>query len=128
MNFTTFDTTKLELKSIFESRRVKFVETNSTISFLFSSEFFPIFSQVEKLQRELKLFEDAGAVPLNYQQMKLPQGLSPSSRDIITALNEYLIDALAVSKNPKFHFSFESKLLFRKLRHNEISIRNWRKE
>ncbi|CAF0721783.1 unnamed protein product [Adineta steineri] len=49
----------------------------------------------EKLQRDLKLFEEAGAVPLTYQSLKLPDGLSPSSRDIISCLNEYLVDALA---------------------------------
>ncbi|CAF1054482.1 unnamed protein product [Rotaria sordida] len=49
----------------------------------------------EKFQRDLKLFEEAGAVPLAFQSMKLPNGLSPSSRDIISALNEYLVDALA---------------------------------
>ncbi|CAF3018001.1 unnamed protein product [Rotaria sp. Silwood2] len=51
--------------------------------------------QNEKFQRDLKLFEEAGAVPLAFQSMKLPDGLSPSSRDIISSLNEYLVDALA---------------------------------
>ncbi|CAF3440860.1 unnamed protein product [Rotaria sp. Silwood1] len=51
--------------------------------------------QNEKLQRDLKLFEEAGAVPLAFQSMKLPDGLTPSSRDIISLLNEYLVDALA---------------------------------
>ncbi|CAF0890699.1 unnamed protein product, partial [Adineta ricciae] len=49
----------------------------------------------EKLQRDLQLFEEAGAVPLAFQSLKLPDGLSPSSRDIISSLNEYLVDALA---------------------------------
>lgn len=49
----------------------------------------------EKLQRDLKLFEEAGAVPLAFQSLKLPDGLSPSSRDVISCLNEYLVDALA---------------------------------
>jgi hypothetical protein len=44
----------------------------------------------------LKLFDDAGAVPLAFQTLKIPDGLSPSSRDIISCLNEYLVDALAV--------------------------------
>ncbi len=52
--------------------------------------------QNEKLQRDLELFEEAGAVPLAFQSLKLPDGLSPSSRDIISCLNEYLVDALAV--------------------------------
>ncbi|CAF3484271.1 unnamed protein product [Rotaria socialis] len=49
----------------------------------------------DKLQRDLKLFEEAGAVPLAFQSVKLPNGLSPSSREIISSLNEYLVDALA---------------------------------
>ena len=48
-----------------------------------------------KYQRDLQLFEEAGAVPLRYQTMRIPEGTAASSRDIITALNEYLVDALA---------------------------------
>ena len=31
-----------------------------------------------------------------FQPFKLPEGMSPSSQDIISALNEYLIDTLQV--------------------------------
>ncbi|CAF0798448.1 unnamed protein product [Didymodactylos carnosus] len=54
-----------------------------------------ITEKYEKLQRDAKLLEDAGATPLAFQSLKLPDGLSHSSRDIISCLNEYLVDALA---------------------------------
>jgi hypothetical protein len=56
------------------------------------------------LQHDLQLFDEAGAIPLAFQSMRIPDGLSPSSRDMIASLNEYLVDALAVDKRAhRFH-------------------------
>lgn len=48
-----------------------------------------------------------------FQPFKLPPGMAPSSQDIISALNEYLIDTLQVYLALSLFFL------------NEITIFNW---
>ncbi|CAF1497946.1 unnamed protein product [Didymodactylos carnosus] len=54
-----------------------------------------ILEKYEKLQRDVELLEHMVATPLAFQLLQLPDDLTCSSRDIISCLNEYLVDPLA---------------------------------
>ena len=48
-----------------------------------------------------------------FQPFKLPPGMAPSSQDIISALNEYLIDTLQVYLDLSAFFKTKSLFLIR---------------
>ena len=53
--------------------------------------------EIDKLNGDVRLMNKTSAAKEIFQPFKLPAGMAPSSQDIISALNEYLIDTLQVS-------------------------------
>jgi len=51
--------------------------------------------QLDGLEDELKCLRETGAGSL-YQMIRLPEGMAPSSADVIASLNEHLVVALQV--------------------------------
>jgi predicted nucleic acid-binding Zn-ribbon protein len=51
---------------------------------------------LEKFNENIKTLKKSGVLDGSVQGMKLPNGITQSSKDIISALNEYLVDALQV--------------------------------
>ncbi|XP_055888045.1 centrosomal protein of 290 kDa-like [Biomphalaria glabrata] len=52
------------------------------------------FEKIEKLEKDHFMFSEAGAGPGMFQFMKLPEGMAPSSSEVIAHLNEHLIITL----------------------------------
>ena len=51
-------------------------------------------TDVERLSEDVRLMNNNSSAKDIFQPLKLPTGMAPSSQDIISALNEYLIDTL----------------------------------
>jgi hypothetical protein len=52
--------------------------------------------EIDRLNSDVRLMNNKSAAKDIFQPFKLPPGMAPSSQDIISALNEYLIDTLQV--------------------------------
>lgn len=50
----------------------------------------------EKLKGDVRYMNNSSSAKDIFHPFKLPPGMSPSSQDIISALNEYLVDTLQV--------------------------------
>jgi hypothetical protein len=48
------------------------------------------------MKADLRIMNSTSSAKDIFQPLKLPEGMAPSSQDIISALNEYLIDTLIV--------------------------------
>jgi hypothetical protein len=52
--------------------------------------------KIDKLNSDVRLMNYNSSAKDIFHPFKLPDGMAPSSQDIISALNEYLIDTLQV--------------------------------
>jgi hypothetical protein len=62
--------------------------------------------EVEKFNNDVRLINRAANIKDLLQPFKLPPGMTPSSQDIISALNEYLVDTLQVNIDLCYRLTF----------------------
>ena len=76
--------------------------------------------EIDKLNSDVRLMNKTSSAKDIFQPFKLPAGMAPSSQDIISALNEYLIDTLQVRLSFNkiafiYRSSYSLKLYFNKI-------------
>ncbi|CAF0743692.1 unnamed protein product [Brachionus calyciflorus] len=67
--------------------------------------------EIDRLNSDVRIMNSHSAAKDIFQPFKLPAGMSPSSQDIISALNEYLVDTLQeLEENQKISAKAEKEL------------------
>jgi centrosomal protein CEP290 len=75
-----------ELRNQILQQRAEIKNSNKSVTLLQD--------EVDKLKGDVRLMNHTSAAKDIFHPFKLPDGMAPSSQDIISALNEYLIDTL----------------------------------
>lgn len=58
-------------------------------------------NELDRLNENIKTLKQSGLIDVSIQALKLPNGIAQSSKEIISTLNEYLVDTLQVFKTDK---------------------------
>ena len=76
-----------------EELRTQLIEQRNELSKILSS-FNKAQDEIDKLNGDVRHMNRNSSAKDIFQPLKLPPGMAPSSQDIISALNEYLLDTL----------------------------------